>query len=184
MGNNKEEAFTNVQGKTNFKQKNDASILESLEPTTHLGFLVSDRSTDLSDHFYVKDALETERNMEELLKSREAEELANFRESSVYRPLFSSTQTSTVNFQKRDKSDAVKATTKLQIKSIKKRKLSAEPVAEKLPKVDSGESSANMKPTSTITEDKVNKAEPEKVTSSPVNALSSLLGAYDDQDSD
>ena len=72
-------SFTNVQGKSNFKKKNEEDLINLIEPETSLGFVSMDRSNDISDLLYVRDAIMNENNLEELMKAQEEEEIVRFR---------------------------------------------------------------------------------------------------------
>lgn len=186
MSNNTDESFTNVKGKTNFPKKNEENLLSSIEPETNLGFLSRNRDADISDLFYVRDAIEIDKNIESMMRAQEEEELARFRMSSIYRPaLSSSKQMGSINIQKQDKGESTSFSAKVQMKLTKKRKITEEDAIVKISNSASQEPNAEVN--SAVVVESTNSIPAEKGKGSSGesnNALFSLIGAYDDEDSD
>jgi len=165
-------AFTNDPGSTNFKKKNEDNLMKEIEPETSLGFISNNRNADISDLFYTQDALQNDRNIEETMRAQEEEELARFRVSSIYRPV-TLAQKSAFHLKKKEIEESKKSA-KIVFQK-KKRKISD--VVDKVSTVVTI-TAPNEKPSTAGLEDQ-DVAIP--VPSS--NALSNLLGAYD-EDSD
>ena len=184
--NNTDESFTNVKGKTNFPKKNEENLLSSIEPETNLGFLSRNRDADISDLFYVRDAIEIDKNIESMMRAQEEEELARFRMSSIYRPaLSSSKQMGSINIQKQDKGESASFSTKVQMKLTKKRKITEEDA--NLRTSNPTHQEANVVVNSTVVVESTNSISTEEGkgnSGESNNALFSLVGAYDDEDSD
>lgn len=174
-------SFTNVQGKSNFKKKNEEDLINLIEPETSLGFVSMDRGNDISDLLYVRDAIKNENCLEEILRAQEEEEIARFRLSSVYRPTGSSSQQAAIiNVSKRDKDNYADPVSKITLKVTKKRK-STEEI----------ETKTNKDETALGATVKVSNADVQKtelvsvaVPSPLINTLLGLMGAYDDDESD
>ena len=192
MSNSTDEAFTNVKGKTNFKQKNEDNLLASIEPETNLGFLSRNRDADISDLFYVRDAIEIDKNIENIMRAQEEEELARFRMSSIYRPAISSSkQMGSINIQRQDKGESTKLLSKVQMKLTKKRKVSDENMildkAMSLKTLESINGKSDTITSLAIIKESIHPVPEEdqsKISAESNNALSGLMGAYDDEDSD
>ena len=179
---NTEVAFSNVPGKTNFKEKNEADMMASIEPETNLGFLSRNRNYDISDHFFTYDAMVHERNIEDVMKNQEEQEIARFRMSSVYRPASSSQSIGAINMKKHDKGE----TTKVKVIMTKKRKFSKDDTLTKEcnRKETSGSKVSEITSVNEVVE-AVTVLKNDNVTvGTQSSSLSSLLGAYDDEDSD
>lgn len=170
-------AFTNVPGKTNFKQKNEEDLISSIEPGTHLGFVSTNRDADISDLFYVRDAMENEKNDEEQMRAYERMEIEKFRVSSTYRPaLLSSQIAGRINLKRPDKAESSKMSTMV-VRLTKKRKIpdNAELVSRDSNKVDSADAQAIIDLEANVLT--------RKTSAENANSLSNLMGAYED-DSD
>lgn len=177
-------AFTNVPGTTNFKKKNEDNLMKEIEPETALGFISLNRNADISDLFYTQDAMANDRNIEEMMRAQEEEELARFRVSSIYRPT-TLAQKGTFNLRRKEIEIEKKEANKI-IFQKKRRKISDEvdkvsAVVKSITPVD-----VTHNPTSDIkklsTPNSKDQDIPIPIPST--NALSSLLGAYDEEDSD
>lgn len=178
MANNEDVAFTNVPGKTNFKRKNEDELISSIEPGTNLGFISLNRDADISDLFYVRDAMENEKNDEEKMRAHERMEIEKFRVSSTYRPAVSSTQrVGLINMKKPDKSESSSMST-MAVKLTKRRKVSdhEQSVFKDDKKIDTAGALA-------IPHSEIQALSSIKTIVDNVNSLSNLMGAYDD-DSD
>ena len=177
-------SFTNVQGKSNFKKKNEEDLINLIEPETSLGFVSMDRGNDISDLLYVRDAINNENCLEEILRAQEEEEIARFRLSSAYRPSNSSSQQAAIiNVSKRDKDNYANPVSKITLKVTKKRKVTEEiETATKKAETILGVTGVANKVSNTDVRktELVIAATPE----SPINTLSGLMGAYDDDGSD
>ena len=177
-------SFTNVQGKSNFKKKNEEDLINLIEPETSLGFVSMDRGNDISDLLYVRDAINNENCLEEILRAQEEEEIARFRLSSAYRPSNSSSQQAAIiNVSKRDKDNYVSPVSKIMLKVTKKRKTPDE--------MESGTKKDETLLGATAVANKVSDTDVRKTElisvaapKSPINTLSGLMGAYDDDGSD
>jgi hypothetical protein len=178
MANNIDVAFTNVPGKSNFKQKNEDELISSIEPGTNLGFISLSRDADISDLFYVRDAMENEKNDEEKMKAHEREEIEKFRVSSSYRPALSSTQrVGLINLKKPDKAESSNMST-VAVKLTKKRKIS-----DKKELVSKDSKKADPAGALPIPDSETNALSSSEIFGVNVNSLSNLMGAYED-DSD
>lgn len=178
MANNEDVSFTNVPGKTNFKKKNEDDLLSSIEPGTNLGFISLNRDADISDLFYIQDAMENQKNDEELMRAHERVEIEKFRVSSSFRPAISSTQrVGLINLKKSDKAES-SSLSNVAVKLTKKRKI---------PYHDESTTKVGKEVDSTMVLSKCNAAKIslsiDKSCVKDINSLSNLMGAYED-DSD
>ena len=177
---NVETSFTNIPKKTNFKKKEDDALLDLFEPPTSLGFISANINSDISDLFYIRDAMYNEKSMEGLKKVKEDEDLHKFRMTSSSKPA-SSQQYGVINMKKIDSGEPLGLSSQIKMKLTKKRKITIDE-SESLGKGDH--------PSSQRTEINapLNKADhtpnSDVVVPSSILGLSSLIGIYDDEDSE
>lgn len=173
-------AFTNDPGTTNFKKKNEDNLMKEIEPETSLGFISANRNADISDLFYTQDAMANDRNIEEMMRAQEEEELARFRNSAIYRPS-TFTQKGAFNLRRNEKDES--SNPKI-IFQKKKRKISD--VVDEISAIVTIITSADAPHLSASNIDELSTVslKDQDIPKCSSNALSSLLGAYDDEDSD
>jgi hypothetical protein len=183
-------SFTNIEG-SNYKGKNDENVMTEIEPRTTLGFISLNRHADVSDLMYQRDSMANDRNIEEMMRLQEEIELAKFRESSIYRPSIQQPKNGTggLHLSKREKEESQNFTSKIVLKPKKKRKISEDLIIDK--KIESNSVLANISQSNTDNTDlkpkelskEISKEISEEVSGNAANALS-MLGSYDDEDSD